>query len=183
MGLLSGILGSKGGFSGQDRRRGNDLYEQMGDIGDWFDPMQENAFQMEGFDDALRGQQSAFGGNLLSKGFRGLGSFGLGRARFGAQTRANTRQKGRDWRLKGLQMQAGFLPQLAQMNYRQGSSGILPGLASLAGGFLGGGKGLGNVNPMIDESGAMGGNDFGLGLDSPLSNDWLEQWRRQQGGV
>lgn len=172
MGLLSGLFGSKGGYSGKVKQQANSLYNQFGDVGDWFDPDQENALQMEGFDDALRGQEAAFGGGLLARGFRGRPSFGLGRARFAAGTRANTRQKARDWRLKGLQAQAGFFPQFAQMNYRQPSSGILPGLASLAGGFglLGGGGGM---SPVISESGNMGqmnGGSYDLSGGLPYFN-------------
>lgn len=184
MGLLSGLFGSKGGYSGKVKQKADDLFNQFGDMGNWFDPQQENALQMEGFDDALRGQQAAFGGGLLNRGFRGNPSFGLGRARFAANTRANTRQKARDWRLKGLQAQAGFFPQFAQMHYRQPSSGILPGLASIASSFL---PGFGGADALpgggMPEQGGFGGV---FPAQGPLSDDWLQQWieeqRRMNGG-
>lgn len=191
-----GLFGSSGGYNGRTKDWADDLRAQLQNMAGMYDPMQDVALSMEGYDDALRGQQQALGNDLMNRGFRGNPSLGLGRAAFAATTRSNARQKKRDWDVDAMQAQASFLPSYAQINYKQPSSGILGSLGALAANYFGGGGmnpkpvGTGGIIPG-PVGGAMGGA-IGAGVGASMGGlagvgamgiDWKRLLEQRYGGV
>lgn len=138
MGLMDTIFGSPGGVSGKAKKAAWNVYGQYGNMGNggWYNPQTDQAQAMEQFDRQRMMGQAAGYGKIAGSGYRpsgGVDYMALARAMYGSGVGQKARQQALDWRLRGLQGQAGLLPTIIGANTTQPSGGLLGGLASLGG--------------------------------------------------